>query len=255
MASPPPRPAPAKAPAGRSGPEPPPRPAPATAAAASQAGPQPPPRGPRPFYKKDKFLYLCLIVFLEVCVVLVLGSISLFCVVPPSYPTVKVAGLIVSNLTVAAPTGATWNADLLVERSWIFGRLFFTEVECFLYYHWDAAQRLAVAPAKPFMLRRTDRTVVKTRMTMGRPEEAAVAEDMDRERRSVGTVVVGLGLRMRGAYAYASWAKKKDIGHIEVRCDDLRIAFANSTTEGSLVTGADIATEDHPAVDNLPSCS
>ncbi|XP_056173482.1 uncharacterized protein LOC130139806 [Syzygium oleosum] len=250
MASPPPRPAPAKAPAGRSGPQPPPRPAPATAAAASQPGPQPPPRGRRPFYKK-----VFLMVFLGICFILVLGSIFLFCVVPPSYPALKVAGLTLSNLTVAAPTGATWNAALLAEGSWIFGRLFFTEVECFLYYHWDAAQRLAVAPAKPFMLRRTDRTVIKVRMTMGRPEEAAVAEDMDRERRSVGTVVVGLGLRMRGAYAYASWAKKKDIGHIEVRCDDLRIAFANSTTEGSLVTGADIATEDHPAVDNLPSCS
>ncbi|KAI6678832.1 hypothetical protein NL676_039628 [Syzygium grande] len=249
MASPPPRPAPAKAPAGRSGPQPPPRPAPATAAAASQPGPQPPPRGRRPFYK-NSFLYLFLLVFLGLC-------IFWFCVVlaPPSYPALKVAGLTVSNLSVAAPTGATWNAAILADGSWIFGRLFFTEVECFLYYHWDAAQRLAVAPTKPFMLRSTDRTVVKARMTVGRPEEAAVAEEMDRERRSVGTVVVGLGLRMRGAYAYASWAKKKDIGHIEAHCDDLRIAFANSTTEGSLVTGADIATEDHPAVDNLPSCS
>lgn len=81
----------------------------------------------------------------------------------------KVAGLSVSNLTVAGSAQATWRAALLVEKPEYFGNLFFSELECFVYSRWDEAQPLAVAPAEPFVLRSTDRTVIKAKITMEWP--------------------------------------------------------------------------------------
>lgn len=191
---------------------------------------------------------------------LVLVGICIFfirLVIGAQYPTLEVTALTVSNLTVAASTGATWKASLLVERIASYGNSSFREIECFIYYHWDTAQPLAVGSVAPFVLRGTSRTVIEVSMTMERPE-AAVVTDMDRERRSLGTVVIGLDLRMRGLYVYASWWKKR-YGRIEARCDNLRIAFANSTTEGSLVISDHIIiggdSPPPPPSDNLPSCS
>lgn len=146
--------------------------------------------------------------------------------ITPDYPILKVVELTVSNLT----------------------------VECFVYYHWDIEQPLAVAPAKSFVLQAaTNRIVIKVNMTMERPE-VAVIEDMDLERRSVGTVAVGLGLSMRGRYVYGSGYKDSH-SHIKALCDNLRVTFANSTAEGSLVTGDNLVSGDDPPAYNLPPCS
>jgi len=196
---------------------------------------------------------------------MVIPAIFLFiCIVSgPQYPTLRVAALIVSNLTTAAPNGATWKATFLAEKEGTSGNFFFRQVQCFVYYHWDVAHTLAVASAEPFELRGGASAVINARMTTTeRPkeeEEEEVVEDMDRERRSVGTVAVGLGLRMQGRYVFGPWWKKS-YDRIEARCDNLRIAFANSTTEGSLVIEANSVTgdsspSDSSPSDSLPSCS
>ncbi|KAL3715986.1 hypothetical protein ACJRO7_007706 [Eucalyptus globulus] len=168
----------------------------------------------------------------------------------PGYPALRVAGLTVSNSTVMASAGATWEAALLAQKPEHFGNLFFHKVHCFLYYQGDAEQPLALALAKPFVLRSTDRTVIKAKIRMERLAKAVV-ENMHRECRSVGTVAVGLELRMQGIYVLGSWWKK-NYGLIEARCGHLRIALTNSCGEGSLVTGNNLATL--PS-DNLASCS
>ncbi|KAF8019456.1 hypothetical protein BT93_G0211 [Corymbia citriodora subsp. variegata] len=167
------------------------------------------------------------------------------------FPTLKVAALSVSNLTANASGGATWKAAFLAERQLDLGDFFFREVHCFVYYNWDPRQPLAAASAEPFALRGAGRTVIQATMKM---ERAEAVEDIDRERRAVGTAAVGLGLKMRGRYVFKGWWKKS-YGSIEAHCDNLKVAFANSTTEGTLVTGGNIVTGDTPPSDGIPSCS
>ncbi|KAF7848076.1 hypothetical protein BT93_L2317 [Corymbia citriodora subsp. variegata] len=167
------------------------------------------------------------------------------------YPTLKVAALSVSNLTANASGGATWKAAFLAEKQLGFGDFSFREVHCFIYYNWDPRQPLAAASVEPFELRGVGRTVIQATMKM---ERAEAVEDIDRERRSVGTAAVGLGLKMRGRYVFKGlW--KKSYGSIEAYCDNLKVAFANSTTEGTLVTGGNTVTGDTPPSDGIPSCS
>ncbi|KAL3729436.1 hypothetical protein ACJRO7_026537 [Eucalyptus globulus] len=201
---------------------------------------------------------VCCMVTAVMSILMVMPALFLFvCIVSgPQYPTLSVAALIVSNLTTAAPNGATWKATFLAEKEGTCGNFFFRHVQCFVYYHWDVAHTLAVASAEPFELRGGARAVIDARMmTMERPEkEEEAVEDMDREWRSVGTVAVRLGLRMQGRYVFGPWWKKS-YDRIEARCDNLRIAFANSTTEGSLVIEANSVTGDSSPSDSLPSCS
>ncbi|KAL3715985.1 hypothetical protein ACJRO7_007705 [Eucalyptus globulus] len=193
----------------------------------------------------SKFELWCYGVFMiAVLILVVLLSIFsyLICIlVGPEYPKMNVAELTVST----ASAGVIWNAALLVEQPEDFGDLFFREVECFVYYHWDATQPLALASVEPFVLRSIDKTVIKVKITMERPVEE-VLENMNIEQRSVGTVAVGLGLRMQGTYVLGSWWKR-EYGHIEAYCDNVKVAFANSTGEGRLVTG--------DTGGSLPSCS
>ncbi|KAI6674003.1 hypothetical protein NL676_001909 [Syzygium grande] len=185
---------------------------------------------------------------------IVLMALAMTCCVflaGADYPTLKVSGLTVSNLTVTASTGATWKAAFLFEKT-DFGDLSFSEVECFVHYH-DAAQPLASASTEPFVLRSTDRTVIKVKITM--EKSRAVIEDMHREWRSVGTVTVGLGLRMQGTYVLDSWWQRS-YGRIEAYCDDVKVTLANSTGDGSLITGNNlVASNNLLSFDNLPACS
>ncbi|KAI6678825.1 hypothetical protein NL676_039621 [Syzygium grande] len=234
---------------------------PCSSSSAEGTSPSPPASAARPLCnprRKCRMSVLCVtLAFVAICLALVVICFFGRLLNGAECPTLEVTALTVSNVTVAASTGATWKASLLVERSASYGNFSSREVECFIYYHWDTAQPLAVASVAPFVLRGASRTVIEARMTMERPE-AAVVRDMDREQRSIGIVVVGLGLRMRGLYVYASWWKKRH-GRIEARCDNLRIAFANSTTEGSLVISDHVIiggdSPSPPPSDNLPSCT
>lgn len=152
----------------------------------------------------------------------------------PGNPVIKVAALTVSNLTVSASARPSWKASLSVKKSEDFGSLFFREVECVAYYQWDEAQPLGLASMEPFVLRSKDTTVIKATINMERLAEAAVM-DINRERRAIGTVAIGLGLRMQATYVLRSWWKR-DYGRIEAYCDGLRIAFPDSKGEGSLIT-------------------
>ncbi|KAL3748846.1 hypothetical protein ACJRO7_009999 [Eucalyptus globulus] len=194
----------------------------------------------------------CIVLTAVMTSLIVLSAMILFlCIVSGSeYPTLRVAGLTVSKFTVPAPT----------RKRVRYEDFFFREVECFVYYHWDVAQTLAVVSAEPFDLWGGERVVIHARrMTKVWPkeeeeEEEEAVEDMDRKWRSVGTMAVGLGLRMQGRYVFRSWWKKS-YHRIKAHCDNLRIAFANSTTEGSLVTEGNSVTSDSLPSHSLPSCS
>ncbi|KAI6674002.1 hypothetical protein NL676_001908 [Syzygium grande] len=216
---------------------------------AARSNPQPPCRCRMPNDWKSEQRCIGVEEFL-----IVLTALAILCCIllaRPEHPMLKVAGLTVSNLTVTGSTGATWKAALLLEKMGYFGDLSFSEVDCFLYYQWDAAQPLATASVEPFVLR--SRTVIKVKITMEKSQ--AVIEDMDREWRSVGTLAIGLGLRMQGTYMLGSWWKRS-YGHIEGYCDNLKIASVNSTGDGSLLTGHNSVAGDNLILsDNLPACS
>ncbi|KAL3729444.1 hypothetical protein ACJRO7_026545 [Eucalyptus globulus] len=182
----------------------------------------------------------CIVLTAMMTILIVIPAMILFIYIVSGseYPTLRVAGLI-----------ATWRAAFLAEKQVRCGNFFFREGQCFVYYHWDVAHTLAVASAEPFKLRGGGRARPKEE-----EEEEEVVKDMDRERRSVGTVAVGLGLRMQGRYVFGSWWKKS-YDRIEAHCDTLRIAFANSTTKGSLVTRGNSVTGDSLLSHSLPSCS
>ncbi|KAL3727696.1 hypothetical protein ACJRO7_032436 [Eucalyptus globulus] len=174
-------------------------------------------------------------------VLVVLPLVAAF-LIGPSYPTLKVTGLMVSN--------ATWEATLLAERLGTRGTYLFKQVECFLYYSWDAARPFAVAH---IVIEATMRTWSERSEEEEEAEaEASVIRKMNLEQRCRGMVVVGLGLRMLGTTEFGPWFKG-DYVLIEARCNHLSIAFANSSsTEGSLITGINVG--GNPS-DNLPSCS
>ncbi|KAL3720238.1 hypothetical protein ACJRO7_005122 [Eucalyptus globulus] len=67
-----------------------------------------------------------------------------------------------------------------------------------------------VASVEPLVMSTPGKIVIKATMRTERSEEEAegsVIRKMDVERRSLGTVVVGLGLRMLGTNEFGSWFK------------------------------------------------
>ncbi|OAY42985.1 NDR1/HIN1-like protein 10 [Manihot esculenta] len=178
-------------------------------------------------------------------ILMCMSSIIVWLILRPVVPIFRINTFSVSNFSTVSSFSAKWDANVTVENPNTKLKVYFDQVEAYLYYEDD--NLLATSFANPFFLETNNKTVMETTLVSNNSDRRQagvgswVVEKMVEERKSnKGKLSFNLRFALWTTFKSGTWWAR----HVNMRvyCESLEVGFVGNTGNGKY-TNDDITSE------------
>lgn len=167
-----------------------------------------------------------------------IGSVIMWIVIRPEIPSFQVDNFSVSNFNALPPNifTANWDANVTVRNSNTKLKVFFYQIQSFVYYEDD--ELLASSFLQPFSMDIKTTEAMKAKFWANSTDQIIVETDVvDKlaKDRTTGTVRFSLRMVLWTTLKSGSWWTRHTT--MRVYCEDLQVGFVGATGNGNLANG------------------